>query len=122
LITAVNFIGIESLRSQVGFGVDRLPAPARLIYLAASVLVVTSHADRLLQIEPGAPDWPPAIAPHVVSIAMSFPVVLLAHLLSRLSFTTDAIRAADRRIFGAFMVLLPSRGCERRLLPPPAEA
>jgi hypothetical protein len=76
----------------------------------------------LLQIEPGAPDWPPAIAPHVVSIAVSFPVVLLAHLLSRLSFTTDAIRAADRRIFGAFMVLLPSRGCERRLLPPPAEA
>jgi hypothetical protein len=105
LIIAVNFIGIESLRSQVGFGVDRLPAPARLIYFAASVLVLPATQDLLLQIEPGAPDWPPAIAPHVVSIAVSFPVVLLAHLLSRLSFTTDAIRAADRRIFGAFMVL-----------------
>jgi hypothetical protein len=53
---AVNFIGIESLRSQAGFGVDRLLTPARLIYLAASVWVLPAITDLLLQIEPGAPD------------------------------------------------------------------
>jgi hypothetical protein len=40
VIVAVNFIAIESLRSQAGFGVDRLLTPARLIYFAASVLVL----------------------------------------------------------------------------------
>jgi hypothetical protein len=79
VIVAVNFIGIESLRSQAGFGVDRLLTPARLIYFAASIWVLPAITDLLLQIEPGAPDWLPAIAPHVVSIAVSFPVVLLAH-------------------------------------------
>jgi hypothetical protein len=98
-IIALNFICIESLRWQDGFEVDRVLAPARLVYFAASIWVLPTITHLLLQTAPGAPDWLPAIAPHVVSIAVSFPVALLAHLLGRLSFTTDEIRAADRRIF-----------------------
>lgn len=99
VIIAVNFIGVESLRWREGFEVDRLLTPARLIYFAASVWVSPTITQLLLRPEPGAPDWLPGIAPHIVSIAVNFPVVLLAYLLGRLSFTTDEIRAADRRMF-----------------------
>ena len=102
VIIAVNYIAIESLRAQDKFEVDRLLTPARLIYFAASVWLTPTITDLLLRIEPGAPAWLPAIAPHVVSILVGFPVVLFAHLLSRLSFTADEIRAANRRIFRIF--------------------
>jgi hypothetical protein len=105
LIIAVNFIGIESLRSQVGFGGDRLPAPARLIYFAASVLVLPATQICCCRLSRERPIGRRRSRHTSFPSQVSFPVVLLAHLLSRLSFTTDAIRAADRRIFGAFMVL-----------------
>lgn len=106
VIIAVNFIGIEGLRWREGFGVDRLLTPARLIYFAASIWLSPTVTNLLLHTEPGAPHWLSGIAPNIVSIAVNFPLILLAYLLGRLSFTADEIRAADRRIFERFQGLI----------------
>jgi hypothetical protein len=97
VVIACNLSWVEHYRRRDEIDLDWLLSSARFTYLSVFFISAPTIADLLVQIEPEAPAWLRAIASPVVLLAVAIIAALLTHLLCRVSFSAEEIRAAARR-------------------------
>jgi hypothetical protein len=79
------------------FETDRLMDAAQLTYGVVLYSLVPTIAHLLVTVQAAAPAWQRMIAYPVVFVVVSIPVVTIALLLCRLSFSAAEMRDGNRR-------------------------
>jgi hypothetical protein len=108
LLSAAAVIGInlpvfDTLRGRDEFDLNELIDRARSIYIIALVWPISwptpNIADLMIRTPPGTPAWLSTIGYYFVLLMTALPMAGVMHLLCRVSFSADEIRAANRRNF-----------------------